>query len=590
MLNDLGERERKLFDAPTLTPTWNYLSIIKNSPNDWDRSLSVTVNSNLTFYAQFDNIVRSYRLKFVDNLGRTCQLTDTTAVNNGVTFNRSTAAYIPENYIEDSTPYLIKGWSTSGHTIYEEGDKVYGLTDTIILNATFLNPIISQYPSNKVTTIELKAIYKPCQLPTIYDDQGNIISSPTRAQVYDYFQNNGYKYVYSNGVDPETGEPDPGAFTLEELYAICVSDNYDTYLAPHDMAKFVLPNSNSTIGGNETIEVTSGSNTIKVGSYQQGKDSFEIEVLGFNVYEKALSGFEGIGSAEYYNINGDYYSEQILDAFTGVGIRPTALIGKPAGLYINVGVDSENATSRGTGKVYYWNGNQLETEPGTQSPKVISDYFAHVVWSWRFSDDNGVLGQALRATYNMNNSNITDNGWGDDTAETNKKCNMNSWMNDGNNSLFSMLPNELQSIITPVKVLSQKGRKVVDGTATFDEDTIVSSESKLFLLSRTELWGAGTSNKYRKEINPWASLVTSRDNYNNPNVVKAYRYPGVSDTRKRKYSYYVSGTTQNKTSQWWWLRSPFSATYFCVVNYNGSVDGNGGAGYSGGVSPAFCVG
>ena len=586
LLDDLGNRERKLFDAPTLTPTWNNVYTIKSSPNDWDRSLDVTVSSNLTFYAQFDTSTRRYRLRFKDE--DTIYQT-TSYVNAGSIINFS-AENGPSNYVDNSVPYLLKGWTTSGHKQYQTGDSLYGIRDNIILNYTFLAPLLAQYADVTQPTIILNATYKQCSLPTITVD-GQVISSPSRQDVLDYFNENDYQFVYSNST--KTGEE--GAFTIEELYAICMSDNYDTYLAPHDLAKFVLPTSNTTIGGNGDVSVTAAAGDVTVGSGDVTKDSFEIEVLGFNVYEKADSGFIGVvnneGTTEYME-SGTYANQPILDTFMGNGIRPTALTGKPAGLYIHVSVDNESAVSRGKGKVYYWDGDKLAHD-AELNPIVVSDYFAHVVWGWRFSDDNGVLGQLIRANHQMNTSNITDNGWGDDTAETNRKCSMNSWMNDGNSSLFSKLPNELQSIITPVKVLSQKGRKVVDGTATFDEDTIVSSESKLFLLSRTELWGAGTSNKYRKEINPWASLVTSRDSYNNPNVVKAYRYPGVSDTRKRKYQYYVNGTTQTKTNQWWWLRSPNSTTNFCIVSNNGGFDynyGSYGAGTTTGVSPAFCVG
>ena len=582
LLDDLGNRERKLFDAPTLTPTWNNVYTIKSSPNDWDRSLDVTVSSNLTFYAQFDTSTRRYRLRFKDD--DTIYQT-TYYVNAGSTINFS-AENGPSNYVDNSVPYLLKGWTTSGHKQYQTGDSLYGIRDNIILNYTFLAPLLAQYADVTQPTIILNATYKQCSLPTITVD-GQVISSPSRQDVLDYFNENDYQFVYSNST--KTGEE--GAFTIEELYAICMSDNYDTYLAPHDLAKFVLPTSNTTIGGNGDVSVTAAAGDVTVGSGDVTKDSFEIEVLGFNVYEKADSGFIGVVNNEdttEYMESGTYANQPILDTFMGNGIRPTALTGKPAGLYIHVSVDNESAVSRGKGKVYYWDGDKLAHD-AELNPIVVSDYFAHVVWGWRFSDNTGVLGQLIRANHNMNNSNITDNGWGDDTAETNRKCSMNSWMNDGNNSLFSKLPNELQSIITPVKVLSQKGRKVVDGTATFDEDTIVSSESKLFLLSRTELWGAGTSNKYRKEINPWASLVTSRDSYNNPNVVKAYRYPGVSDTRKRKYQYYVNGTTQTKTNQWWWLRSPYSTANFCYAMSNGNFTNNG-ASSNYGVSPAFCVG
>ena len=583
LLNDSRNRERKLFDAPTLTPTWNNVYTIKSSPNAWDRSLSVKVQSDLTFYAQFDTLTRRYRLIFKDD--DTIYQT-TPYVNAGSTINFS-AENGPSNYVDNSVPYLLKGWTTSGHKQYQTGDSLYGIRDNIILNYIFLAPLLAQYADVTQPTIILNATYKQCSLPTITVD-GQVINNPSRQHVLAYFNENDYQFVYSNSTKP--GEE--GAFTIEELYAICMSDNYDTYLAPHDLAKFVLPTSNTIIGGNGDVNVTAAGD-VTVGSGDVTKDSFEIEVLGFNVYEKADSGFIGVvnneGTTEYME-SGIYASQPILDAFIGNGIIPTDLIGKPAGLYINVAVDSESAVSRGTGKVYYWDGNELAHD-AELNPIVVSDYFAHVVWGWRFSDDNGVLGQILRrTTSDMNNSHTTDNGWGDDTAETNRKCGMNSWMNDGNNSLFNMLSNELKSIITPVKVLSQKGRKVVDGTETFDQDTIVSSESKLFLLSRTELWGADSSNKYRKEINPWASLVTSRDNYNNPNVVKAYRYPGVSNTRKRKYSYYVNDTTQTKTNQWWWLRSPYSTTLFCGVYVNGTFGSYNNAYGSGGVSPAFCVG
>ena len=191
----------------------------------------------------------------------------------------------------------------------------------------------------------------------------------------------------------------------------------------------------------------------------------------------------------------------------------------------------------------------------------------------------------MDTSHRMNSTNTTVNGWGNDSAESNKKCEMNEWLNDGlsgGRSVFSYLPSELQSIITPVKVLSQQGN--VDNTFTY---TPVVSVSKLFLLSSAEVFGVANADTsanqgYISEINKWASICT-RNSSNSVTKITQYSRLTTNNIRIKRSSYGTGSAVHC------WLRSPCSTSCFVHVASGGnSYVGNATA--SGSVAPAFCTG
>jgi hypothetical protein len=169
----------------------------------------------------------------------------------------------------------------------------------------------------------------------------------------------------------------------------------------------------------------------------------------------------------------------------------------------------------------------------------------------------------------MNTRDNTINGWGDDTATDHKKCRANEILNDGvsnlygGKSVFSMLPSEIQTIITPVKVISARGAYYPEGSTTMQfSPAPVVSVSNLFLSCYGELWSA-TGTPYINEINKWASICV-RDSNNN--ITKINRYPKIVSNNvliARKFL----GTGSDAVGCW--TRSASSTTSFVFVNTNG---------------------
>ena len=211
---------------------------------------------------------------------------------------------------------------------------------------------------------------------------------------------------------------------------------------------------------------------------------------------------------------------------------------------------------------------------------------------YRTNNESGKkYGHIMDTTFQMNSSNTTLNGWGDDTASTNKKCRMNQWLNDGisdvndGKSIFSMFPSELQGIITPVKVISAKGAYYPEGSSSqqFSPAPVV-SVSNLFLACYGELWSTeGTP--YINEINKWASIC-NRDSSNNLTKINKYTKIVSSNTLIcRKYL----GTGIDAMSCW--TRSASSTTGFVYVsNNNGNANTGYYAGSAGGAPLCFCTG
>ena len=127
-------------------------------------------------------------------------------------------------------------------------------------------------------------------------------------------------------------------------------------------------------------------------------------------------------------------------------------------------------------------------------------------------------------------------------------CDMRTWLND---SVFPLLPDELQALIAPTKIV-----QIVDGER-------VETEDKLFLLSKTQVFGKGRWSDREPEDTQLLCFLREKD-----------RVKECSD----------NGTW------WWWLRSPEasgSSSFALVANFGFS--GSGHASISCGVAFGFCL-
>lgn len=150
-----------------------------------------------------------------------------------------------------------------------------------------------------------------------------------------------------------------------------------------------------------------------------------------------------------------------------------------------------------------------------------------------------VLEDCLEEEHAMNKQNTNKGGWA--------ACDMRRYLNK---TIFSLLPDDLQAVIAPTKVV-----QVVDGER-------VETEDKLFLLSRTQVFGKG----------PW----TDRE----PEDTQLDCFTREKDRVKECGS---NGTW------FWWLRSAGnSSSYFSTVGSSGHGYTNG-ASSSSGVALGFCL-
>ena len=132
-----------------------------------------------------------------------------------------------------------------------------------------------------------------------------------------------------------------------------------------------------------------------------------------------------------------------------------------------------------------------------------------------------VIQNCLPDEHPMNKAWTNKGGWAD--------CDMRRHVNE---TVFALLPDELQAVIAPTKVV-----QIIDGKR-------VETEDKLFLLSRTQVYGKGDWSRYEPEDAHLDIFAKERDR------VKEYRDMGT----------------------WpYWLRSPLasSSTNFCGVFSNG---------------------
>lgn len=154
-----------------------------------------------------------------------------------------------------------------------------------------------------------------------------------------------------------------------------------------------------------------------------------------------------------------------------------------------------------------------------------------------------VLKDCMKDEHGMNKKMTNEGGWRD--------SGMRLWLNE---TVFHMLPDELQEIIVPRRIAQ-----------TMDGETL-ESEDKLWLPSFTEMFG-------EKRAKDWAPADT------NETQMELF-------TTERSRVKEAPG----KGTWWYWLRSPSgsNSTLFCRVDSNGYA-GYDGASTAGGVAFGFCL-
>ena len=157
-------------------------------------------------------------------------------------------------------------------------------------------------------------------------------------------------------------------------------------------------------------------------------------------------------------------------------------------------------------------------------------------------DGNGkmffVLEDCLEDEHAMNKQNTTKGGWA--------ACDMRKYLNK---TVFALLPDDLQAVIAPTKIV-----QIVDGER-------VETEDKLFLFSRTQVFGKGAWSEREPEDTQLECF--------------------------RREKGRVKECGDNGT-WFWWLRSAHSSSSFNGVNSSGRYnDYNAANSY--GVALGFCL-
>lgn len=157
-------------------------------------------------------------------------------------------------------------------------------------------------------------------------------------------------------------------------------------------------------------------------------------------------------------------------------------------------------------------------------------------------DANGklffVLEDCLEDEHTMNRQNTTMGGWA--------ACEMRKYLNK---TVFALLPDELQTVIAPTKIV-----QIIDGERMETDD-------KLFLLSRTQVFGGGTWSGREPEDTQLDCFLREKD-----------RVKECGD----------NGTWR------WWLRSAHTSYTFYAVGSSGH-NTNGTANSSGAMVLGFCL-
>ncbi len=164
----------------------------------------------------------------------------------------------------------------------------------------------------------------------------------------------------------------------------------------------------------------------------------------------------------------------------------------------------------------------------------------------------------------MNTTNPNKGGW--PSSEMRKYLNVIE-NEEGSGTIFKALPEELQKVIIPTKVISGH-RNITE--ANFE------SIDKIYLLSLHEAYEEGILNKLSQYDTAW-------DNTRQLDYYKNYKEQGVTTD-----DYEGAIKKYNDVAIDWWLRTG-SGDYFFHANYDGSLSSHV-AYYTLGVVPAFRIG
>lgn len=149
-----------------------------------------------------------------------------------------------------------------------------------------------------------------------------------------------------------------------------------------------------------------------------------------------------------------------------------------------------------------------------------------------------VMENCLEDEHHMNREDTTEGGWA--------ACDMRRYINK---TIFALLPDDLQAVIAPTRIV-----QIVNGER-------VETDDKLFLLSRTQVFGEGPWTEREPEDTQLACFKRER------NRVKECGDHGT---------------------WFWWLRSAHTYLGFTGVNTTGGNSSNP-ASHSYGVALGFCL-
>ena len=162
----------------------------------------------------------------------------------------------------------------------------------------------------------------------------------------------------------------------------------------------------------------------------------------------------------------------------------------------------------------------------------------------------------IMTQHSFNSTDTNVGGWRDSELRT--------YVNE---TIYNVLPSELQNIIAATKVISGHGH--TSGETNFE------TQDKLYLLSAHEVYEDGTRDQ----------VSTYDTSYNNTKQLDYYKNQGVTTS-----SYTGAIKQLNGTDSYWWLRSANSTdiSNFIFITGYGSRNSSG-ANISVGVSPAFRI-
>lgn len=162
--------------------------------------------------------------------------------------------------------------------------------------------------------------------------------------------------------------------------------------------------------------------------------------------------------------------------------------------------------------------------------------------------------------FSMNSSRTNSGGWASSQMRTNI-CGTS--LSSYSGTIIAVIPAALRAVLKSVTKYTDNTANGGGSTASY----ITATTDYFFLLSEFEVFG---------------SITYGNTNEKNKQAQYAYYSAGNS-----KIKYKHDGTS---TAAYWWLRSPDAgySYYFVRVDADGTV-GNGGAHYSIGFAPGFCV-